>query len=154
VPLGDEAIQPLATNGLLGRRRSVASIRLASPSQTPSSGRGTGVDAERGCEAEVEVEYWREHDRLPLPEFDPGLRLETEGILDYPPRAASDYKYRKGLSKDAKPESTTSSPSILRFARRCTAVRAPPETLCDPFFARTSGWLSLDVESRARVDSK
>jgi hypothetical protein len=40
-----------------------------------------------------------------------------EDILDYPQRGAYDYKYRKGLSEDAEPESKTSSPSIPKSAR-------------------------------------
>ena len=77
---------------------------FAFPSQTTYFRRDTGVDAERGREAEVKVEDWREHDRLPFPEFDPGLRWEMEDILDYPQRGAYNYKHRKGLSDDPPPE--------------------------------------------------
>jgi len=77
---------------------------FAFPSQTTYFRRDGGVDAERGREAEVKVEDWREHDRLPFPNFDPGLRWEMEDILDYPPRGAYDYKHRKGLSEGPPPE--------------------------------------------------
>jgi len=73
---------------------------FALPSQTTYFRRDGGMDADRGREAEVKVENWREHDRLPFPEFDPGFRSEMEDILDYPQRGAYDYKHRKGLSGD------------------------------------------------------
>jgi len=84
---------------------------FAFPSQTLYHRRDEGLDAERGSNAEAEVDDWREHNQLPFPEFDPGLRWELEDILDYPQRGAYDYKHRKGLSEDAERESKTSSPS-------------------------------------------
>jgi MscS family membrane protein len=83
---------------------------FAFPSQTTYFRRDTGVDAERGREAEVKVEDWREHDRLPFPEFDPGLRRKMEDILDFPQRGAHNYKHRKGLS-DGPPREPQSTPA-------------------------------------------
>ena len=77
---------------------------FAFPSQTHYHRRDDGIDAERGRDAEAKVEDWREHDRLPFPEFDPRLRREMENILDYPPRGAHNYKYRKGFSDNPPPE--------------------------------------------------
>ena len=90
---------------------------FAFPSQTTYFRRDAGMDAERGREAEVKVEDWREHDRLPFPEFDPGLRREMEDILDYPPRGAYDYKHRKGPSGGATPESETRTSAVPKTAR-------------------------------------
>ena len=71
---------------------------FAFPSQTHYHRRDDGIDAERGRDAEAKVEDWREHDRLPFPEFDPRLRREMEDRLDYPQRGAYNYKHRKALS--------------------------------------------------------
>jgi MscS family membrane protein len=71
-----------------------AGTGFAFPSQTTYFRRDGGVDAERGREAEAKVEDWREHDRLPFPEFDPALRPKMEDTLDYPPMGAYDYKPR------------------------------------------------------------
>jgi MscS family membrane protein len=90
---------------------------FAFPSQTMYHTRDGGLDTERSRNAEAEVDDWREHNQLPFPEFDPGLRWEMEDILDYPQRGAYNYKYRKGLSEDAEPESETSSPSTPKPAR-------------------------------------
>jgi MscS family membrane protein len=83
---------------------------FAFPSQTHYHRRDDGIDTERGRDAEAKVEDWREHDRLPFPEFDPSLRREMEDILDYPQRGAYNYKYRKGLS-DNPPSGPQSPPS-------------------------------------------
>lgn len=73
---------------------------FAFPSQTLYYRRDTGVDEEQSQKAEASVEHWRQNNQLPFPDFDPGLRWEMEDILDYPPRGAYNYKYRKGLSED------------------------------------------------------
>ncbi len=87
---------------------------FAFPSQTHYHRRDTGIDAERGREVEAKVEGWREHDKLPFPEFDPGLRWEMEDILDYPQKGAFDYKHRKGLSEGAPPEPQSPPPPELQ----------------------------------------
>lgn len=76
---------------------------FAFPSQTLYFRRDEGVDGERGRAAEVKVEDWRVDDRLPFPDFDPGLRREIEDTLDYPQRGAHDYRHRKGRSDDPPP---------------------------------------------------
>jgi MscS family membrane protein len=81
-----------------------AGTGFAFPSQTMYYTRDGGLDAARGEQAEAQVRDWREHDRLPFPEFDPGLRWEMEDILDYPPRGAYDHQHRKGLSEEEEPE--------------------------------------------------
>ena len=87
-----------------------AGTGFAFPSQTHYHRRDAGIDAERGREVEAKVEGWREHDRLPFPEFDPGLRWEMEDILDYPQRGAYDYKHQKGLSEDSTSEPQEPTP--------------------------------------------
>jgi len=81
-----------------------AGTGFAFPSQTTYFRRDGGVDAERGREAEAKVEDWREHGRLPFPEFDPVLRSKMEDTLDYPPRGAYDHKYRTDFLDDPPPE--------------------------------------------------
>ncbi len=90
---------------------------FAFPSQTTYFRRDAGMDPERAREAEVKVEDWREHGRLPFPEFDPGLRREMENVLDYPQRGAHDYKHRRGLSEGVQPEPEAPSPSAPKSAR-------------------------------------
>ncbi len=90
---------------------------FAFPSQTKYFGRDSGVNAERARETEAKVDDWREHDRLPFPEFDPSLRRQMENVVDYPQRGAHDYKHRKGSSEDVQPASQTPSPSIPKSTR-------------------------------------
>jgi MscS family membrane protein len=77
---------------------------FAFPSQTLYLSRDGGLDQERARAAEDAVEDWREHHRLPFPEFDPGLRWEMEDVLDYPPRGSPAHKPRLGLSEETPPE--------------------------------------------------
>lgn len=87
---------------------------FAFPSQTAYLTRDKGLDAERGREAEAAVKSWREHNHLPFPDFDPGLRWEMEDILDYPQRGAYNYKLRKGLSDEIEPPKITAEPDTSR----------------------------------------
>ena len=80
-----------------------AGTGFAFPSQTAYLSRDTGLDAERGREAETEVQEWRSKGQLPFPEFDTDLRWEDEDRLDYPPKGSPDYKPRADLS-DAPPK--------------------------------------------------
>jgi MscS family membrane protein len=80
-----------------------AGTDFAFPSQTAYIGRDTGLDAERGREAESKAKKWRSKGQLPFPEFDESLRREMEDILDYPPEGSPEYKPREVLS-DATPE--------------------------------------------------
>ena len=86
-----------------------AGTGFAFPSQTAYLGRDTGLDAERGHEAETRVREWRSKGQLPFPEFDEGLRWEKQDILDYPPEGSPEYKPRAGLS-DPRPEVQASPP--------------------------------------------
>ena len=76
-----------------------AGTGFAFPSQTMYFTRDAGVDAERGRDAETKVEDWRQHGRLPFPDFDPGLRWEMEDTLDYPPRGAFNHRPREEPSQ-------------------------------------------------------
>jgi MscS family membrane protein len=69
-----------------------AGTGFAFPSQTIYLGRDTGLDSERGREAEMRVQGWRSQGRLPFPEFDESSREAQEDILDYPPKGSPDYK--------------------------------------------------------------
>jgi MscS family membrane protein len=69
-----------------------AGTGFAFPSQTIYLGRDTGLDSERGREAEMRVQGWRSQGRLPFPEFDESSREAQEDILDYPPEGSPDYK--------------------------------------------------------------
>jgi MscS family membrane protein len=80
-----------------------AGTGFAFPSQTAYLGRDTGLDAERGREAEGQVQAWRSKGQLPFPEFDESLRGEKEDALDYPPQGSPDYEPRAG-SSDPKPQ--------------------------------------------------
>ncbi len=75
-----------------------AGTGFAFPSQTTYLGRDSGLDAERGQQAESEVEKWRSRGQLPFPDFDEGLQWDKQDILDYPPQGSPGYKPRKGLS--------------------------------------------------------
>jgi MscS family membrane protein len=69
-----------------------AGTSFAFPSQTVYRGRDSGLDAERGREAETQVQEWRSKGQLPFPEFDQGKRGEQEDVLDYPPAGSPDFK--------------------------------------------------------------
>jgi MscS family membrane protein len=69
-----------------------AGTGFAFPSQTAYLGRDSGVDAERGREAEVQVQEWRSKGQLPFPEFDEAIRGQKEDVLDYPPEGSPDFK--------------------------------------------------------------
>jgi MscS family membrane protein len=80
-----------------------AGTGFAFPSQTAYLGRDSGLDAERGQEAEKQVQAWRSKGQLPFPDFDEDLRREQEDILEYPPRGSPNYRPREGES-DPEPE--------------------------------------------------
>ncbi len=69
-----------------------AGTGFAFPSQTVYRSSDSGLDAERGREAEAQVQEWRSKGQLPFPEFDQGKREEQEGVLDYPPAGSPDFK--------------------------------------------------------------
>jgi MscS family membrane protein len=89
-----------------------AGTGFAFPSQTAYLGRDSGLDAERGREAETQVQAWRSKGQLPFPEFDEGIRGEKEDVLDYPPEGSPNYKPRVG-SLDPPSASQTRSPPTL-----------------------------------------
>lgn len=76
-----------------------AGTGFAFPSQTAYLGRDSGLDAERGREAETAVQEWRSKGQLPFPDFDDGQRWEKEDILDYPPQGSPGYHPRAGVSE-------------------------------------------------------
>jgi MscS family membrane protein len=65
---------------------------FAFPAQTAYLAQDTGVNAERGSEAEARVEEWRGSDRLPFPEFASDERGRLEDTLDYPPKGSPDHQ--------------------------------------------------------------
>ncbi len=81
-----------------------AGTGFAFPSQTAYLGRDTGLDAERGQEAETQVQAWRSEGKLPFPDFDEAQIREKEDILEYPPEGSPDYKPRAEVS-ESKPKS-------------------------------------------------
>lgn len=85
-----------------------AGTGFAFPSQTAYLGRDTGLDAERGQQAESEVGGWRARGQLPFPDFSPTLQWEKEDTLDYPPQGSPDFAPRHGLS-DPEPEQAAKS---------------------------------------------
>jgi len=89
---------------------------FAFPSQTMYYRRDAGLDAERASVAEASVEDWRSRGNLPFPDFDPALRWEIEDILDYPPRGAYNYVYRKGVSEGTSAAVDPASPAAARGA--------------------------------------
>jgi MscS family membrane protein len=62
-----------------------AGSSFAFPSQTAYLESGTGLDAERGRQAEREVAKWRERDTLYLPRFPDDRIAALKGTLEYPP---------------------------------------------------------------------
>ena len=83
-----------------------AGTGFAFPSQTAYLGRDTGLDAERGQEAETQVLAWRSKGQLPFPDLEDSLLREKEDALDYPPEGSPDYKPPVASSEPA-PESQT-----------------------------------------------
>ena len=69
-----------------------AGTGFAFPSHTAYLGRDSGLDAERGSDAEAQVQEWRKKGQLPFPEFDQDKRGEREDVLDYPPEGSSGFK--------------------------------------------------------------
>lgn len=74
-----------------------AGTGFAFPSQTAYLGRDSGLNSERGQQAETAVKEWRTKGQLPFPEFDPALQWEKEDVLDYPPRGSPNFKPRAGM---------------------------------------------------------
>lgn len=74
-----------------------AGTGFAFPSQTAYLGRDSGLDLDRGQEAEKAVQEWRSRGELPFPEFSPDVQNEKEDALDYPPTGSPDYKPRRGV---------------------------------------------------------
>ena len=75
-----------------------AGTGFAFPSQTAYLARDTGLDAERGEEAERDMQRRRATGKLPFPEFEEEERERLENILDYPPKGSPDYTSRGGSS--------------------------------------------------------
>ena len=75
-----------------------AGTGFAFPSQTAYLARDTGLDAERGEEAERDMQRRRATGKLPFPEFEDEERERLENILDYPPKGSPDYTPRGGSS--------------------------------------------------------
>lgn len=92
---------------------------FAFPSQTAYVARDTGIDVERGGEAETRVEEWRSENRLPFPEFRPEYRRDIEDSLDYPPEGAHDHKSQLSRTDDkaSPPGSPATKRSRWRFGR-------------------------------------
>ena len=65
-----------------------AGTGFAFPSQTMYVGRDDGLDPQRTKEAEGRVADWRDHERLPFPNFDAARRRELMDSLDYPPEGS------------------------------------------------------------------
>ena len=67
---------------------------FAFPSQTNYSS-AQGIDAERARLAEAEVQGWREHGTLPLPEFPVERVTALRDTLDYPPKGSPQFRPRE-----------------------------------------------------------
>jgi len=79
---------------------------FAFPSQTAYIARDTGLDEERGAQAESEIETLRASGTLPFPEFDVEQREKLNDVLDYPPAGSPDYRPRSGTpDPDTDPQS-------------------------------------------------
>jgi MscS family membrane protein len=72
-----------------------AGTGFAFPSQTLYLGRDTGIDKEKAERAALEVQKWRESNRLPFPDFDPTDISEISNSLPYP-QPGSAVGSRKG----------------------------------------------------------
>jgi MscS family membrane protein len=75
-----------------------AGTGFAFPSQTAYLARDTGLDVERGEEAERDTQRRRATGKLPFPEFEEEERERLENILDYPQKGSPDYTPRGGSS--------------------------------------------------------
>ena len=75
-----------------------AGTGFAFPSQTAYLARDTGLDAERGEQAERDIQRRRATGKLPFPEFEEEERERLEDILDYPPKGSPDYTKRGSTS--------------------------------------------------------
>jgi len=69
-----------------------AGTAFAFPSQTTYLSRDSGVDDERGRQAEAEVQEWRSEGQLPFPDFSEEQVKAKEDHLEYPPKGSPDYK--------------------------------------------------------------
>lgn len=96
-----------------------AGTGFAFPSQTTYLGRDTGLDSERGREAETRVAEWRSRGRLPFPEFDEELLSEKEDVLAYPPEGSPGYQPRTGVP-GAPPKPAAEAASAASEPRRNT----------------------------------
>jgi MscS family membrane protein len=85
-----------------------AGTGFAFPSQTAYLTPDTGLDAERGAEAEAQVEGWRGSGTLPFPDFENQEREQLEDILDYPPQGSPDHEPPEA-SPDQQPETASSA---------------------------------------------
>ena len=74
-----------------------AGTGFAFPSQTAYLGRDSGLDVERGSQAEKAVQEWRSKGELPFPEFDEQLVSEKQDTLDFPPTGSPNYKPRTAV---------------------------------------------------------
>jgi MscS family membrane protein len=137
---------------------SEAGTGFAYPSQTVYYRRDSGLDTERGDEAEKAIKHWREQGQLPFPDFDPGLRWEMEDILDYPPKGTYGYKPREGISEDDTPGAPT-APVVPAAAPSPAPAAEPPHTPTPPAgtaspkarphgLARLRRWLGRSGEAR------
>jgi MscS family membrane protein len=102
---------------------------FAFPSQTVYFTRDPGVDAARGAETEVEVQKWREENRLPFPEFDFAERAEMADTIAFPPPGSPDHRPSPPTGADARPADRGQVrkqgwPALLR--RRREAATAEP----------------------------
>jgi MscS family membrane protein len=101
-----------------------AGTSFAFPSQTAYFGRDAGLDAERGQEAETQVQEWRSKGQLPFPEFDEGVRGEKEDILDYPPKGSPGYKPRaSGSETQTEPHAEPDLPTATKSTRTRRLLR-------------------------------
>lgn len=65
-----------------------AGVGFAFPSQTAYLARDTGVDTEKGGQAEDHIQRLRATNKLPFPDFDEETADSLEDILDYPPKGS------------------------------------------------------------------
>jgi MscS family membrane protein len=81
-----------------------AGTGFAFPSQTAYLTQDTGLDSDRGSEAEARVEEWRAGGKLPFPEFQDQERQQIEDTLDWPPEGSPNAREGAG---DAGPDRST-----------------------------------------------
>ena len=81
-----------------------AGTGFAFPSQTAYLGRDAGLDAERGREAEAQVQDWRSRGHLPFPEFEEGEQTRLEDNLDYPPEGSPHHRARPDAAETEQAE--------------------------------------------------